>query len=66
MGTYHIVLDKRNGQIHIDGNEFTGLDCLEFLEKLKLGKVRREEFKSSSLQLVDNPLVSLITNSEDA
>ena len=53
MGSYDIVIGKKDGKIHIDGQGFTGLKCLEFLEKLKLGNVVQEQLKTDEQYLVN-------------
>ena len=46
MGSYDIVIGKKDGRMQINGKGFSGLECLKFLEKLKRGIVIQEEFKT--------------------
>jgi hypothetical protein len=66
MGSYEIVIGKKDGKIQIDGKGFTGLKCLEFLEKLKLGNIMQEELKTDEPYLVNTvPLSHTVLTEED-
>ena len=53
MASYDIVIGKKDGKIQIDGKGFSGMGCLEFLEKLKLGNIMEEELKTNEPYLVN-------------
>jgi len=59
------VIGKKNGKIEVDGQGFSGLDCLKFLEKLKLGDVVVEEFKTNEPFLVNSVQLTHAVLSED-
>jgi hypothetical protein len=65
MASYEIVIDKKDGKIEVDGMGFSGLDCLKFLEKLKLGDVVAEQFKTNEPFLVNSVQVAHTVLSED-
>jgi hypothetical protein len=46
MGGYEIVIGKRDGKIQVEGKEFSGIRCLEFLGRLKLGFTVEEQLKA--------------------
>ena len=67
MGSYEIVIGKRDGKIHIDGKGFSGLGCLQFLEKLKLGNMVAEEFKTDAPYVVNTvPLTHTVSTEDDS
>jgi hypothetical protein len=53
MGSYDIVIGKKDGKTQIDGKGFGGLECLKFLEKLRLGNIMQEELKTDEPHLVN-------------
>ena len=65
MGSYEIVIGKKDGKIKVDGKGFSGLDCLKFLEKLKLGDVVVETFQTNEPYLVHSLQVSHTVFTED-
>ena len=65
MGSYDIVIGKKDGKIKIDGKGFSGLECLKFLEKLKLGNIMQEELKTDEPYLVNTALLSHTVLTED-
>ena len=65
MGTYRIVIGKRDGKIQVDGKCFEGLGCLKFLEKLKLGDVIEEKFAASGPDLANSHRASHSISLED-
>jgi len=65
MGSYEIVIGKKDGKIQVDGRGFEGLGCLNFLEKLKLGDVMKEKFEASGPCLANSHRVSHSISSED-
>ena len=66
MGSYDIVIGKKDGKIQIDGKGFTGMGCLKFLEKLKLGNIIHEELKTDEPYLVNTvPLNQTVLIADD-
>ena len=65
MGSYEIVIGKKDGKIHIDGKGFSGLGCLKFLEKLKLGNIMEEEYKTDEPYFVNTVQLSHTVLNED-
>ena len=65
MGSYEIVIGKKDGKIQIDGKGFSGLGCLKFLEKLKLGNIVEEELKTYEPYLVNTLSLSHTVLTED-
>ncbi len=65
MGSYEIVIGKKDGKIQVDGKGFEGLGCLKFLEKLKLGDVIEEKFAASGPGLANSHRASHSISLED-
>ncbi|UCG14336.1 MAG: hypothetical protein JSU72_07725 [Deltaproteobacteria bacterium] len=65
MGSYEIVIGKGDGRIEIDGEGFSGNNCLTFLQKLRLGEVLKEQFKTSTPHLVHHALVTHSVTEEE-
>ena len=65
MGSYDIVIGKKDGKIQIDGKGFIGLECLKFLEKLRLGNIMQEELKTDEPHLVNTVPLSHSVLTED-
>jgi hypothetical protein len=65
MGSYEIVIGKQDGKIQVDGKGFSGLRCLKFLEKLKLGDIIEEKVEVSGPSTLNSHLVSQTIPSED-
>jgi len=65
MGSYEIVIGKKDGKIQVDGKGFEGLGCLKFLEKLKLGDVMEEKFEASGPGLANSHRVTHSISSEN-
>ena len=65
MGSYKIVIGKKDGKIRVDGKGFTELGCLRFLENLKLGDLIEEKFKAYERHPAYRHLVSQTISSDD-
>jgi len=57
MGNYEIVIGKKDGRIEVEGRDFSGLRCLEFLGKLKLGPTVEERLKTGEPHAAGSHLV---------
>jgi hypothetical protein len=65
MGSYEIVIGKKDGKIQAEGKDFSGLLCLEFLGTLKLGVTIEEKIKAVEPHSARGHLVGQCVRSDD-